>query len=289
MTLDLTQAEPGHGRLPRKLSEDMLWGGGCLDVQFKGKTVHGHFGVFVVKTPHGVYMVDTGYPVMGDEMEKQLDDFLGDTPVDYILPTHPEIPHAGLLARWLEKYPDALVVGETRDLYLYYPEAAEAGRFHRVPAGEAFELGDRRLTFLPAIWRDLPNSTWIYDDALDVLYVADAFGFLHPHEDGDCDRLASEQETPDLEMAQFFNNGALFWTRFGDVEGTFPDIDELLSRYRPSIIAPAHGAVCDTVDDLIPFFKQSISSRVELVKAPADDAEATLVAESEMSSESSGS
>lgn len=260
MTLDLSLADPPTGTLPRRLSDDFLWAGGCAEVAYKGALVHGQFGVFVVKTATSSYMIDTGFPMLGDDMEAQLDAFLGDAPLDYIIPTHPEIPHAGLLSRWMEKYPDALVIGETRDLHLYYPEQMAAGRFRQFSAGEALDLGDRLLTFVPAIWRDLPNTLWVHDDALETLFVADAFGFLHPHGVGDCDRIASEQVTPDLEMAQFFNNGALFWTRFGDVEATFPDIDALLERLRPRFIAPAHGAVCDTVDDLMPFFKQSIST-----------------------------
>lgn len=259
MSLDLTQADPVRGQLPRRLSEDVLWAGGCLDVPYKDELVHGHFGVFVVKTANGVYMVDTGYPVMGDEMEAQLDEFLGAIPVDYIFPTHPEIPHAGLLGKWLKKYPEALVVGDTRDFHLYYPDEMDRGRFRHFAAGEALDLGDRLLTFVPAVWRDLPSSMWMHDSALEMLFVADAFAFLHPHNAGDCDRLASEQARPDLEMTQFFNNAALFWTRFGDAQATFPDIDELLTRLRPKVIAPAHGAVCDTVEQLVPFFKQSVA------------------------------
>ncbi|MEU6646164.1 MBL fold metallo-hydrolase [Saccharomonospora sp. NPDC046836] len=260
MSIDVTEVATASGALPRRLSDDVLWGGGCLPVPYKSKLLHGHFGVYVVKFDGGAYLVDTGYPVMAEEMERQLDEFLGDTPVDYIFPTHPEIPHAGLLGRWLEKYPNAVVIGDTRDFHLYYPEQMASGSFRHFAAGEALDLGDRVLTFVPAVWRDLPSSMWMHDSATGILFVSDAFAFLHPHEDGECDRLASEQETPDLETAQFFNNAALFWTRFGDVEGTFPDIDELLTRLKPTMIAPAHGAVCDNVEELVPFFKRSMTS-----------------------------
>ena len=247
------------GMLPRRLSDDFLWGGACLEIPFKGEFVHGHFGVFVVKTAAGAYLVDTGHPVMAPVLEKQLDDFLGDEPISYIFPTHQEIPHAGLLGHWLDRYPDALVIGDTRDFHLYYPEEMAAGRFRHFAAGEALDLGDRILTFVPAVWRDLPSTLWMHDSAIRTLFVADAFAFLHAHGAGTCDRLASEQDGPDLELAQFLNNAAMFWTRFGDVPATFPDVDELLRRLSPELIAPAHGAVCDTVADLLPFFKASLS------------------------------
>jgi flavorubredoxin len=249
------------GSLPRLLSPDFLWCGACPEVSYRGETVHGQWGVYVVRTPSGTYLVDTGHPITGDEVSEQLDAFLGDEPVRFIFPTHPEIPHAGLLSRWLRKYPDAIVIGDARDYQLYYPDEVAQGRFWHFAAGEALQLADRRLTFVPAIWRDLPTTLWLHDDFLETLFVADAFAFLHPHNAGECDKLTSERDSPSLVMAQFFNNAALFWTRVADVAATFPDIDELLRRLSPRLIAPAHGAVCDSVDELVPFFKQSMVSR----------------------------
>lgn len=248
------------GALSRFITKDFLWGGGCTEFMYEGEAVHGHFGIFVVRSQAGIYLVDTGHPAMWEELDRQLDDFLEGKPIDYIFPTHPEVPHAGLLGEWLRKYPKSVVVGDVRDYHLFFPDEARAGRFLDFREGEALDLGDRHLVFYPAIWRDMPTSLWAYDTKSEVLYSSDAFGFLHPHSAGQCDLLMSEQPLPNLELAQFFNTAALHWTQYTDVPATYADIDEIISRTKPKMIAPAHGALIDDVEAVVPFFKESMRS-----------------------------
>ena len=56
-------------------------------------------------------------------------------------------------------------------------------------------------------------------------------------------------------MVQFFNERALHWTRYTDANLTFADIDEMLQRLEPRLIAPAHGGVVDTVEETSPLLK----------------------------------
>lgn len=250
--------EKASGTLPRVINEDFLWAGDCLEFVYRGQVVHGHFGVFVVRTAAGAYMVDTGHPTMWATLERQIEEYLCGDSIQFIFPTHAEVPHAGLLGRWLAKYPGSTVVGDARDYHLYFPKEAAEGRFQDLRAGDVLNLGDRQLAFLPAIWRDLPTSLWAHDTKIRVLYVADAFGFLHPHSAGQCDLMTSEQAIPSLEMAQFFNKAALFWTQYADVAASYGDIDELILQTQPQYIAPAHGALVDNVGELVDFFKDSM-------------------------------
>lgn len=255
------QPKPITGSLPRRLSQDFMWAGSCLDVAYAGRRMHSHFGVYLVRTAAGVYMIDTGHPTAADVVAAELDSFLAPgEQVRWIIPTHAEVPHAGLLGRWLAKFPQSVVIGDVRDYKLFYPEEWTAGRFVSARPGDALDLGDRQLLFVPAVWHDLPNSLWMFDSLHRALFVADGFAFLHPHGLGECDLLSAEQAEPDLEMAKWFNSAALFWTRFGDVPGTFADMDELLERLDPQVLAPAHGAVINR-PDMVAFFKRSMLVR----------------------------
>lgn len=84
-----------------------------------------------------------------------MDAFLVGRPLDQVFPTHSELPHSGLLERWMREFPQAAAVGDMRDYPLHYPHLAH--RFRQVSPGDSLELGDRRLLSLPPVWRDLPD------------------------------------------------------------------------------------------------------------------------------------
>src|SRR5262245_55846737 len=88
-------AHAAHAELPRLINPDFLWIGGCLDIDYKGEAVHSHFGAFVVRGTSKTLMIDTGHPFHRPQIEPALDEFLGGRPLDYILPTHVELPHCG--------------------------------------------------------------------------------------------------------------------------------------------------------------------------------------------------
>ncbi len=59
-------------------------------------------------------------------------------------------------------------------------------------------------------------------------------------------------------MMKIINELALQWTRYTDAATTFADLDELLTLLRPRFIAPAHGAVIDRSDLMIPLMKRAM-------------------------------
>ncbi len=242
--------------LPRVIKDDLLWTGGCLPLRYGGDFVHSHFGVFVVKGSEKSIIIDTGHPIHAEQVEQDIENFLQGRPLDYIFPTHGEFPHAGLISRWMKKYPEAIAVGDLRDYDLYYPEIAH--RFQNVKPGDSVSLGDRDFLFVPAIWRDLPNSLWGFDTLDRTLYVADAFSLMHYHIPGDCSLLTSEMPPPDLKMIRFLNERAMQWARYFDARETFPEIDRLLAMLKPRHIASAHGAFIDTPDVTVRIAKEGM-------------------------------
>ncbi len=247
------------GHFPRRLSETLLWTGGCLNIAYHDQEVHSHVCAYLVVGSRQTILIDTGnaqdWPRIRDDVTR----FLEGRPLDYVFPTHGELPHCGLLTAWLDLYPKALAVGALRDFPLYYPHHAH--RMRMVSAGEAIDLGDRRLVFLPPVWRDLPDTLWAFDTKERVLFVSDAFAYLHYHEDGHCDHLTSEQPLPEIDMIRYFNERAMYWTRHVDASASFADIDEMLRRLRPNLIATAHGGVIDATEAMLPLVKRGMDVR----------------------------
>lgn len=247
-----------HSALPRLINPDFLWIGGCLDIDYKGEAVHSHFGAFVIRGTQKSLMIDTGHPFHRPGIEKALDEFLGNRPLDYILPTHPELPHCGLLPTWAKKYPDVKVIGSVADYPLLYPELGD--RFHEVGLGDTVDLGGRRIMVVPAIWGDLANTRWAYDTKDSILFVSDAYAAIHYHRPGECGLMTSERPLPDIDLVRMLSKLTLQWSAFFDITKTFGDLDTLLKILRPKMIAPAHGPVIDRPDIMTDMVKLAVST-----------------------------
>jgi len=243
------------GALPRLIAPDCLWTGGCIAASVPGFLAH--YSCFLLKGSRASVLVDTGHPMHADQVERDITAFLGDRPLDFIFPTHGELPHAGLLERWLRKWPDAVAVGDMRDWHLYLPDLAH--RFRQVAPGDTLDLGDRDFAFLPAIWRDLPDSLWGWDPKDRILFLSDACACFHPHTPGQSDHFTSEIAPPDVPLMQDFNAKALHWPRFTDSTDSFAVMDALLARLNPRLLCSAHGAVVDRPLDLMPLFKAGLA------------------------------
>jgi len=230
--------------LPRELAAGIFWLGDCAWRPYKGELVHSYHSVFLVAGEETSVIVDTGHPKDWAVLETQLDGLLGQSvpPPSYVFPTHAEFPHAANLGRWLEKFPDARVIGDVRDYHLIFPEAVDC----LVPAqaGHRIDLGGTEFVLRRAVIRDLVTSLWGYDTARGALFPGDGFAYMHEHLAGQCGKTA--EEVPDLpipELTAIFAQYALYWTRFTDLEPHIQELDELFTGTEPvALVAPSHGA-----------------------------------------------
>ncbi|MDV7352742.1 MBL fold metallo-hydrolase [Rhodococcus oxybenzonivorans] len=261
----------------REIAPGLFWLGDCLKFEYGAEIWHGHVSTYLILGEKRTLLLDTGHPAHWDAVEAALDELLGDRPLDLVLPTHPEMqmPHAGNLPHLARKYPELAVVGDTRDYHLHYPYLAD--RLTPTPIGDRIDLGGREIHVLPAIWRDLPNTVWAFDTGSRVMFVADGFSYSHHHLTGECRLYSSElPQAPGLEQTVFLNERALFWTRHVDSEHTEPDLESLFDRYKPVLVAPAHGSVIDTLDEMVELLKVGMAQsrrqnqRVEARWAPTD-------------------
>lgn len=169
---------------PREVVPGLIWTGGCLSYDFEGDQIHSHMCSYLLIGSERTLLVDTGHPAHWPTIEATLDRYLDGRPLDYVFPTHSEMPHAGSLERLLTKYPGLEVVGDVRDYHLFFPSVAD--RFRPYKVGESVSLGDREFVFVDAIWRDLPNTLWAYDTGSRTLFPADGFAYTHHHLSHEC-------------------------------------------------------------------------------------------------------
>lgn len=115
----------------------------------------------------------------------------GRTP-DYLIVQHMEPDHSGSILAFVERYPEATIVGSVGAFNMmqnYFGTKFE-GHNLIVKEGNTLSLGTRELTFIMAPNVHWPEVIFTYDAADKVLFTADAFGkfgALDVNEDWDCE------------------------------------------------------------------------------------------------------
>lgn len=253
---------PDQTTAARTIAQGVHWLGGCMQTVSSDEPVHFHISCYLIVGSRKTVLVDTGDPRHWELVSRQLTQVLGDRPLDYVFPTHPELPHAGNLPALLTRYPAATVVGDVRDYHVHFPEFA--GRFEPLAVGEFLELGDRALQMVPAYIYDLHNTLWAYETGAGVLFVCDGFGYIHDvpavsdldfdepvHRPGQCRLMSGEMPVPTtVDQAAYGIGRALYWTRFVDVTTIFGEVERLLESRPTRFIAPSHGNVIDDVETM---------------------------------------
>ena len=234
---------------PREITEGVYWLGGCSDTgAWRGKWAkekqrrHVYTNAYLVVGAERTLMVESGHSAHWSGISAHLDAALGDRPLDYVFPSHQEIPHCGNLGRLAEKYPDLTIVGDTSEYHLYYPNIAES-RLQTAGPGDRLELGGVAVEFLLAIWHDLPRTYWLWADGPDVLFCVDGLQFSHDHWADDCGKVSDElSAVPAGAFIEVPAHDTIKWAVYSDMVGLGDQFDELVDQRQPKMFAPTHGA-----------------------------------------------
>jgi flavorubredoxin len=247
-----------NAKFPRPIAEGVEWIGGCSALfmdQTKQDLVHSALNTYLIVGSEKTLLIDTSHPALWSEYKPALAKALNGRKLDYVMPTHPEIPHAGSLTMLIDAHPDAKVVGDTRDYFLYHPDVPESAYLPMLP-GNTLDLGGGHLfEFVDSIFRDLVNTMWGFDHGSRTLFPADGFAFFHWHNEGGCGCTAEElglKPTAEMYsvMTQIVSGIALL-----DVESRIERFEHLVERLRPAIFAPAHGTVVTDVANAMTYMQ----------------------------------
>ena len=181
-------------------------------------------------------LFDTLSPASTDTILAELDSRL-DGPLDYLVPSHPDVPHAGNTRPILEAYPDATLVapryGNAHELY-HLDDAEHVGE------GDRIDLGRYEVTFHRATFPDAPIHVWMSESRTGTLFPVDWLGY--PNRGSEILRFPDEFET-DLTVERLvqFAGRVLFWFQYVDAPTVARTIDALIDQFDPEIVAPGHG------------------------------------------------
>ncbi len=126
-----------------------------------------------------VAVMDTADPRVTDEWLNNLDFELDGKNVDYLVVSHMEPDHAGSIKAFLEKYPEAIVVGNPKTFPMM-AQFMDAALFEErklvVKESDTLELGNHTLTFVMAPMVHWPEVMVEYESTEKILFSADGFG-----------------------------------------------------------------------------------------------------------------
>ncbi|MDD2954676.1 MAG: MBL fold metallo-hydrolase [Oscillospiraceae bacterium] len=113
----------------------------------------------------------------GQWLQNLEDALAGKTP-DYLVVQHMEPDHSASIAAFVEKYPEATVVGNAKTFAMigqFFP-SLEVKKQLVVKDGDALELGSHTLHFVFAPMVHWPEVMMTYESSEKILFSADAFG-----------------------------------------------------------------------------------------------------------------
>ena len=177
-------------------------------------------------------VMDTVDARFGDEWLANIDAALcGRTP-DYLIVQHMEPDHSANIKKFVEKYPNVSVVGNSKTFNMianFFPDF-EISAKTEVKNGETLSLGKHNLTFVFAPMVHWPEVMMTYDDCDKVLFSADGFGKFGAND-------VEDPEGWDCEARRYY---------FGIVGKYGAQVQAVLKKAAAldiQVIAPLHGPV----------------------------------------------
>jgi flavorubredoxin len=127
-------------------------------------------------------VVDTGTPIHRDSWFAQVESLVDLDDVRWVFISHDDTDHVGNLHELLDRCPNATLIAnffmnermavETQPLPLH--------RMRWLDAGEALDVGDRKLHLVTPPVYDGPTTRGLYDEKTAVLWAVDSFAAMTP-------------------------------------------------------------------------------------------------------------
>jgi flavorubredoxin len=206
------------------------------------RDIHAQFNAYLLESEETL-LFDTLPPNFGDRIVDYLEE--RDVSLDYLVVSHPEAPHGGNAGGLLSAHPEATLVVPESDALHDLALTRTVDSFREVGDGDEIDLGGRRLEFLDPVLFDLASTTWAHDTATGTLFTVDAYG--NTHMDGDCCEFVDELTDDPEEFVTLrwtgFHAHTFPWLAYADPGRIMADMEVVIERFPPELIAPSHGAV----------------------------------------------
>lgn len=151
------------------------WDRDRFDIEFglqNGTT----YNSFLIKGDR-VALVDTSHEKFHDLYFQRLEGLIDLTQIDYLVISHTEPDHSGLVRAFLEQHPEVTVVGSKVAIQFLENLVHRPFKRQLVKSGDTLDLGyGHRLEFVSAPNLHWPDTIFTYDHGTGILFTCDAFG-----------------------------------------------------------------------------------------------------------------
>ncbi len=159
------------------------WDRSRFDIEFglRNGTTYNSFLVrgertALIDTSH-LKFADTWLPLLGEQIDPRA--------IDYLIVSHTEPDHSGLIGHLIDLNPEIEIVGSKVAIQFLKDQVHRPFRSRAVKSGESLDLGtnpgsgvEHRFEFLSAPNLHWPDTIFSFDHGTGILYTCDAFG-LH--------------------------------------------------------------------------------------------------------------
>ena len=207
------------------------WDRDRFDIEFglQNGTTYNSFIIRGEKTA----LIDTSHEKFRKLYLDTLTELINPTEIDYIVISHTEPDHSGLVRDILQLNPDATVVGSKVALQFLEDMVHQPFKKQIVKNGEVLDLGNgHELEFVSAPNLHWPDTMFTYDRQTQVLYTCDAFGLHY------CDEYTFDEDLGAIEADFRFYYDCLMAPNARSVLSAMKRMDEL---GKVSTIATGHG------------------------------------------------
>jgi len=167
-----------------------------------------------------------------DEFSGKIKGVIGERKVDYIIVQHTELDHSGSLAKFLEVYPEAVVIA-SKAAISYLKEITNI-EFNSMAAAEDICLGKNTLQFISAPNLHWPDTMFTYAKEAKILFTCDFMGCHYSPEKCITDSCSGDYFE---EMKYYFEVIMGPFKRFVNM-----GLDKI-KDLELDIVAPSHGPI----------------------------------------------
>ena len=202
------------------------------------------YNSYLVKGSEKVAIIDTMYPPKTEEYLKNLDEN-GVEKVDYIIENHGEQDHSGSIPALLEKYPDAIVVTNSKCAdnlreMLFVPDE----KIKIINDGEQLSLGDKTLQFIFAPNVHWPDTMFTHIIEDNIIFTCDFLGAHYVFDDvfaKPSEELTHSAKRYYAEIMMPFRMLCKKYTK-------------LIQEMGVDIICPSHGPIYNNPSDILDLY-----------------------------------
>lgn len=215
-----------------------------------------HVSVYLVRTPNGNIVIDSGSFYHRDSIRDRLSAAVGDQGVQALVLSHSDYPHSANIGEFRKLWGDFEIVASCGNAAIQgLPYATQS------QIGGTLDVLGRSFRFLDPPLADRSHTSWIYDTVSQVLFAADGFGIVH----SSGETLLTSRDYPESISQQAihdFHEGALVWLRYADPDVLGQAFDVMFEANPCAWVAPIHGAPIAREDlpDYVDKLKASVRS-----------------------------